>query len=59
MSDNKHITHPEDANRIDIHDDNEVRNWTTALDCTEAELKQAVAAVGTYADKVRQYLGKS
>ncbi|WP_409259107.1 DUF3606 domain-containing protein [Pseudomonas saponiphila] len=59
MSDNKHITHPEDAKRIDIHDANEVRNWTTALGCTEAELKQAVAAVGTYADKVRQYLGKS
>ncbi|RBL65721.1 DUF3606 domain-containing protein, partial [Pseudomonas sp. MWU13-2625] len=31
MSDNKHITHPEDAKRIDIHDANEVRNWTTAL----------------------------
>lgn len=58
MSDNKHITHPEDAKRIDIHDANEVRNWTKSLGCTEAELKQAVAAVGTYADKVRQYLGK-
>ncbi|MCF5167586.1 DUF3606 domain-containing protein [Pseudomonas congelans] len=59
MSDNKHITHPEDAKRIDIHDAFEVRNWTAALGCTEAELKQAVAAVGTSADKVRQYLGKS
>lgn len=53
------ITHPQDANRIDIHDANEVRNWTKALGCTETELKQAVAAVGTYADKVRQYLGQS
>jgi hypothetical protein len=59
MSDNKHITHPQDAKRIDINDDNEVRNWTTALDCTEGELKKAVDAVGTYADKVREYLGKS
>lgn len=59
MSDNKHLTHPQDAERIDIHDAFEVQNWTAALGCTEAELKQAVAAVGTYADKVRQYLGKS
>jgi len=59
MSDNKHLTHPQDAERIDVHDAFEVQNWTAALDCTEAELKKAVAAVGTYADKVRQYLGKS
>ncbi|WP_085706881.1 DUF3606 domain-containing protein [Pseudomonas sp. B35(2017)] len=59
MSDNKHITHPEDAKRIDVNDPFEVRNWTSALGCTEAQLKQAVAAVGTYASKVREYLGKS
>lgn len=42
MSDNKRITHPQDAQRIDINDPNEVRNWTSALGSTEAQLKQAV-----------------
>lgn len=58
MPDNKHITHPTDAQRIDIHDPKEVRNWCAALGCTEAELKKAVAAAGTYAAQVRKYLGK-
>ena len=58
MSDNKHITHLEDAKRIDIHDPFEISNWTSALNCTDDELKQAVAQVGTYAADVREYLGK-
>lgn len=58
MSDNKHITHPEDTKRIDIHDPFEVSNWKSALNCTEAELKQAVDQVGTHADDVREYLSK-
>lgn len=58
MPDNKLITHPTDAQRIDIHDPQEIRNWCTSLNCTETELKDAVAAVGTWADHVRTYLGK-
>ncbi|MFB6404466.1 DUF3606 domain-containing protein [Pseudomonas putida] len=58
MPDNKHITHPTDAQRIDINDAQEVRNWCAALNCTEAELKKAVAAVGTWEAPVREYLGK-
>ena len=58
MPDNKHITHPTDAQRIDINDPNEVRNWCSSLNCTEAQLRNAVAAVGTWAHHVRDYLKK-
>jgi len=56
MSDNKHITHPTDAQRIDIHDPQEIRNWCLSLGCSETQLKNAVAAVGTWADDVRAHL---
>lgn len=58
MSDNKHLTHPQDATRIDIHDPQEVRNWCCSLGCTAAELTAAVATVGTWAKDVREHLGK-
>lgn len=58
MSDNKHITHPTDAQRIDVHDSFEVSNWCNSLGCTETQLKNAVEAVGTWAHDVREYLSK-
>lgn len=58
MPDNKKLTHPLDAKRIDIHDAAEVRNWCKSLGCTEQELKSAVKAVGTSGAAVRKHLGK-
>ncbi|WP_083285254.1 MULTISPECIES: DUF3606 domain-containing protein [Pseudomonas] len=58
MSDNKHITHPADAKRIDVNDPNEVRNWCASFRCTETQLKNAVAAVGTWSHHVRDYFNK-
>ncbi len=58
MPDNKKITHPLDAKRIDINDPNEIRNWGKSLDCTEQQLKTAVKAVGTSGSSVRKHLGK-
>lgn len=58
MPDNKHITYPTDAQRIDIHDPQEIRNWCSSLGCSETELKNAVAAVGTSAKDVRAHLKK-
>ncbi|MCX8519894.1 MAG: DUF3606 domain-containing protein [Methylophilaceae bacterium] len=58
MPDNKNITHPLDAKRIDINDPDEVRNWCKSFSCTEAQLKAAVKAVGTSGVAVRKYLGK-
>jgi hypothetical protein len=58
MPDDKNITHPLDAKRIDINDPYEVRNWCKALGCTESELRAAVRAVGTSGKAIREYLGK-
>jgi Protein of unknown function (DUF3606) len=45
-----------DRERIDIHDEHEVRNWAMLLKVTPEQLKAAVSKVGTSADQVRQYL---
>ena len=58
MPDNKNLTHPLDAKRIDVNDPSEVSNWCTSLSCTKAELLAAVIAVGTSGKAVRAYLGK-
>lgn len=58
MSDNKKLTHPLDAKRIDINDPAEVRNWCKSLGCTEQQLKVAVKAAGTSGASVRKHLGK-
>jgi len=56
MPDNKKIRQPLDNKRIDINDPKEVRNWCNSIGCSEVELKRAVKAVGTSAEKVREYL---
>ncbi|WP_137936216.1 DUF3606 domain-containing protein [Chitinivorax sp. B] len=56
MSDDKSKTHPLDAQRIDIHDKNEVKSWSKSLGCSEAQLKAAVGKVGTSGKAVRQHL---
>ena len=58
MSDNKSNRGAPDRNRIDIHDPDEVRNWTKSLGVSKEELERAVQAAGTSADKVREFLGK-
>jgi len=56
MPDSKEIRRPLDNKRVDINDPQEVRNWCNALGCTENELGQAVQAVGTSAEAVKDYL---
>jgi hypothetical protein len=42
---------------IDLHESPAVvRYWTTALGCTEAQLRAAVAEVGVSAEDVRRHL---
>lgn len=55
MSDNKAET-AHDRNFINLSEPYEVRDWTNSLGVTETQLREAVAAVGSSADKVRQYL---
>ena len=56
MSDNKSNRGAPDRDRIDMHDEDEVRNWTKSLGVSKEELQQAVAAVGDRAEKVREHL---
>jgi hypothetical protein len=59
MSDNKQDRGPQDASRINIHEEYEVRYWTKALGVTGDELEVVVKKVGTGADAVRKELGKT
>ena len=45
-----------DRNFISLSERYEIRDWTNSLGVTEAELREAVEAVGPSADKVREYL---
>ena len=42
--------------RMNVQETWEVEHWTGKWGCTEAELKAAVQAVGTMAEKVEAYL---
>ncbi|CAN7244904.1 DUF3606 domain-containing protein [Acidovorax sp. Leaf78] len=55
MSDDKNKT-AQDRNFINLSEPYEVRDWTNSLGVTETQLRDAVAAVGRSADKVREYL---
>lgn len=56
MSDDKTQAHGQDRQRINVHEDYEVRDWCRSLHTTPERLKEAVQAVGDRADKVRAYL---
>jgi hypothetical protein len=45
-----------DRTFIELNELYEIRNWTNSLGVTEVELREAVAAVGASAEKVRSYL---
>mgnify|MGYP001361171204 CR=1 FL=1 len=55
-SDEKRNVGSPDRDRISLSEDYEVRDWTQALGVSEQELREAVDAVGSSADKVRAYL---
>lgn len=56
MSDDKNRIGSPDRDRISLSEDYEIRHWTESLGVGEAELREAVDAVGNSADKVRVYL---
>jgi hypothetical protein len=45
-----------DTTIVEIADGNEVRYWCESLGCTEAQLREAVQAVGSSPAKVRAFL---
>ncbi|RYD43757.1 MAG: DUF3606 domain-containing protein [Sphingomonadales bacterium] len=59
MADDKtHVGSP-DRDRISLSEDYEVRDWMQSLGVSEAELREAVDAVGNSAEAVRAYLKRS
>jgi hypothetical protein len=56
MSDNKSQTGGQDRERINVHQDYELRDWAQSMNTTPERIKEAVQAVGDRAEKVREYL---
>ena len=47
---------PQDASRINVHEDYEVRYWTKKFGVTSEQLKRAVSKVGVSASAVENEL---
>lgn len=56
MADDTNNIGSPDRDRISLSEDYEIRDWTQSLGVSEAELREAVDAVGNSADAVRAYL---
>ena len=56
MSDDKTKTRPQDAKRINVHEEYELRDWSKKFGVSAEQLKQAVKEVGTSADAVEKHL---
>jgi len=58
MSDDLTKKAPQDASKVNVNEPYEVNYWCDKFDCTKAELKAAVKAVGIDADAVEKQLKK-
>jgi hypothetical protein len=58
MADDKTKRAPQDASRINMNEEYEVRNWTQKFGVTKAQLAAAVKAAGVSAKAVEAYLKK-
>ena len=56
MPDDTTKTAPQDASRINIHEDYEVRYWTKKFGVTADQLREAVTKVGSSASAVEKEL---
>jgi hypothetical protein len=57
MADDPKQAHGQDRERINVHQDYELRQWAKSLGTTPEQLKEAVRACGSdRADRVREYL---
>ncbi|MEC7933802.1 MAG: DUF3606 domain-containing protein [Pseudomonadota bacterium] len=56
MADNKTLRAPQDASRIALGEDYEVRYWTAKFGVSRERLEQAVKAVGNSAAAVEEHL---
>lgn len=59
MADDKSKTGKPDRDRINVHEDYELRDWAKRLNVTPEKLKRAAAAVGPMVKDVRAWLTKN
>jgi len=59
MADDKTNRGRQDRERIDVNDDDELRNWSKSLNKTSEEIKDAVRVVGTSAAKFREHFAEN
>ncbi|MGM9486364.1 DUF3606 domain-containing protein [Ideonella sp. YS5] len=59
MSDNLQQRGGQDRRRIDVNEPYELRDWSRKFGVSPDELRDAVRAVGTDAEKVEQHLKRS
>ena len=59
MADDKNNRGPADRDRINVHEDYELRYWSGKFGCTHDELKAAVKNVGVMARDVEAELKRS
>lgn len=52
MADDRNKRGPSDGNRVNVHEEYEVRYWCDRFGCTRAQLKAAVDKVGVMASAV-------
>ena len=58
MPEDKSSFGPADPQRVNVKEDYEFRYWLKELHCTPNDLRDAVKAVGTSVDAVKQHLAK-
>ena len=56
MPDDKQHSGGQDRQRINVHEDYELRDWAKKFNSTPEQIKEAVAAVGDRADDVEMHL---
>jgi hypothetical protein len=56
VADDKNKSGGQDRERINVHQDYELRDWAKSLNTTPDRVKEAVQAVGDRAEKVREFL---
>ena len=56
MADDKKKTAPQDAQRVNVHEDYEVKYWCNKFRCTPDQLKAAVKKAGVMAKDVETEL---
>lgn len=56
--DNLKKKRPQDASKINIHEEWELKYWCEKFGVTKTKLVQAVNTVGVSAEKVKAYLSK-